>query len=135
MAAYNVVVFPLPVGPLTTPRRMLEAIVEGRTDVGPLDSFAFELLRRHEPQLAAPVRVIAQTALVPIPAVMASAAMPREVVEALRAGLLRFGQEPTTATLRADLCISGFAALDPKTYAVAEDWAREAEQAGMAVIQ
>lgn len=122
------------IGPLTTPRRMLEAIAERRTDVGPLDSFAFDLLSRHEPALAGQARVIASTDLVPIPAIMASQQMDAGVIETLRRTLLTLGSNPEHAGLCADLCISGFAVLDPATYQVAERWAREAEAAGLAVI-
>lgn len=122
------------VGPLTTPRRMLEAIAEKRTDVGPLDSFAYALLCRHEPALAGETRVIASTEPVPIPAIMASKEMDRGVVETLRRTLLSLGGRPELADLRADLCITGFAPLDPATYEVAERWAKEAEALGLEVI-
>lgn len=122
------------IGPLTTPRRMLEAIAEKRTDVGPLDSFAYDLLSRHEPSLAAETRVIASTDPVPIPAIMASRDMDTSVIEKLRDTLLAFGTRPEHASLCDDLCISGFATLDPSNYEVAERWAREAEAMGLEVI-
>ena len=48
------------VGPLVTPRNVALAVAEGRADVGPLDSYAHDLLRTHEPALAAALRVIAR---------------------------------------------------------------------------
>jgi ABC-type phosphate/phosphonate transport system substrate-binding protein len=122
------------VGPLTTPRRMLEAIAEMRTDVGPLDSFAYDLLSRHEPALSAQTRVIASTDPVPIPAIMASQHMDEKIVAHLRAALTTLGKRPEHKALCCDLCISGFAALDPSTYEVAERWARDAERRGLEVI-
>jgi ABC-type phosphate/phosphonate transport system substrate-binding protein len=122
------------VGPLTTPRRMLEAIVDGRTDVGPLDSFAFALLERHEPDLVAPVRVLASTDTVPIPSLMASQGMDPAVIERLRGAVLSVGARPELADVRRDLCIAGFARLDPAVYELTERWAREAEAAGLSVI-
>jgi ABC-type phosphate/phosphonate transport system substrate-binding protein len=122
------------IGPLTTPRRMLEAIAEKRTDVGPLDSFAFDLLARHEPALAAQTRVIASTGQVPIPAIMASQHMDGKIVETLSGTLMTLGSRPEHKTLCVDLCISGFAKLDPATYEVAERWARAAEAQGLEVI-
>ena len=119
------------IGPLTTPRRMLEAIVDGRTDVGPLDSFAFALLQRHEPELTAPVRVLASTDRVPIPSLMASRDAPSPIVARLTETLLDVGRRPELASLRDELCLTGFARLDPRSYDVAETWAREAEQAGL----
>ena len=41
------------IGPLMTPRLVLEALNQGKIDVGPLDSFAFALLDRHAPEFAA----------------------------------------------------------------------------------
>lgn len=122
------------IGPLTTPRRMAEAIGEGRTDVGPLDSFAFDLLCRHEPELTAPLRILASTPAVPIPALMASKGIAPEIVERLAATLCRLGSDPAQQALRADLCITGFARLDPASYGIAEAWAREAEARGLARI-
>lgn len=119
------------IGPLTTPRRMVEAIAEGRTDVGPLDSFAWALLCQHEPELTRPLKVIASTPVVPIPAIMASRATDPSVVGKLRAALLAIGHEPDQRDLLADLCIRGFAPLDPASYEIAETWAREAEAAGL----
>jgi ABC-type phosphate/phosphonate transport system substrate-binding protein len=78
--------------------------------------------------------VIASTDLVPIPAIMASRDMDPIVIETLRRTLLTLGSEPQHAALCADLCIAGFASLDPATYEVAERWAREAEAAGLEVI-
>jgi ABC-type phosphate/phosphonate transport system substrate-binding protein len=122
------------VGPLTTPRRVLEAIVEGRVDVGPQDSFAFDLMCRHLPELASQVRVVASTDTMPIPAFMASSATSAEVVEKLRAALLSVRDRPELAAVRADLCITGFASVVPDAYAPSEMWAREAERRGLVTI-
>ena len=40
------------IGPLTTPRRVIEALLAGDIDVGPLDSYALDLMLRHDPDLA-----------------------------------------------------------------------------------
>ena len=42
---------------------------------------------------------------------------------------------PSTRVICADLCIEGFAPLDPATYEVAERWAVEAEAAGLQEIR
>ena len=122
------------VGPLTTPRRVLEAIVESRADVGPQDSFAFDLMRRHLPELTRQVRVVASTPVVPIPALMAARDMTDAVVERLTATLLRVGDVTELASLKQDLCITGFARIEPESYAIAETWAQEAEAHGLATI-
>ena len=47
------------IGPLITPRHVAEAIVTGAADIGPLDSYAHDLLRQNEPGLASRLRTIA----------------------------------------------------------------------------
>ena len=56
------------IGPLITPRRVIEAVLRREIDVGPLDSYVHDLLRRHEPETAAKLRVVDSTAMTPIPA-------------------------------------------------------------------
>ena len=64
------------VGPLHTPRRVIDALLADEIDVGPLDGYALDLLRRHEPALAAALKVVATTAPVPTPLLVASASCP-----------------------------------------------------------
>jgi ABC-type phosphate/phosphonate transport system substrate-binding protein len=122
------------IGPLTTPRRMLEAIAERRTEVGPLDSFAYDLLCRHEPDLAARSRILASTPTVPIPALMASRATDAAVVQRLAGALTGMGGSDDERRLLDDLCLAGFTAMAPDGYRIAETWAREAEAQGLARI-
>jgi ABC-type phosphate/phosphonate transport system substrate-binding protein len=122
------------VGPLMTPRLMLEAIAEGRTDVGPLDSYAYDLLCRHIPDLAARTRVIASTATVPIPAFMAAEGTDPATVGRLAETLCALGGDAEQAGLRADLCVLGFARVKAGEYGVTEAWAREAEALGLETI-
>ena len=41
------------VGPLVTPRAVIDALLDDRIDVGPSNSYVHDLLRRHEPETAA----------------------------------------------------------------------------------
>jgi len=50
--AHGAALFSATVGPLVTPRRIVEAVVAGDADAGPLDSYVHDLLRLHEPALA-----------------------------------------------------------------------------------
>jgi len=122
------------VGPLTTPRRVLEAIADGRADVGPQDSFAFDLMSRHAPELTRQVRVVASTDPMPIPALMASRGADDGMIERLADALVSTAREPRLQPLLADLCISGFARIDPRDYALSERWAKAAEDRGLARI-
>jgi ABC-type phosphate/phosphonate transport system substrate-binding protein len=122
------------VGPLRTPRLMLQAIVEDRTDVGPLDSYAYDLLCRHWPEVAGKTRVIASTEVVPIPAFMASPGTRTEIVRRLADALEEFGDDPDQGKLRADLCLRGFQRVPESAYRITEDWAQEAEKRGLEQI-
>jgi len=50
------------VGPLVSPVRVLQAILDGDADVGPLDSMALDLWRAHAPERVASIRVLDTTA-------------------------------------------------------------------------
>src|SRR5262249_58597843 len=67
------------VGPLVTPRRVVEAIMDGTIDAGPLDASWHALLRHHEPEAAARLRVVATTVPTPIPCFAAAAATPEAI--------------------------------------------------------
>ena len=78
--------------------------------------------------------MIASTDVVPIPAFMASAGTPPEIVERLAKTLVTFGDDPAQAALRGDLCILGFARVAERDYQITEDWAQAAETRGLAEI-
>ena len=118
------------IGPLYTPRRVLEAVVTGAIDVGPLDSYALELMMRHEPELRECIRIVATTAPAPMPLLIASSECPLDVIAALRAAYLDFGTASDTVDLRDWLCLDGFAAVDADAYALTVRWDAEAKAAG-----
>ena len=100
------------VGPLVTPRNVALAVAEGRADVGPLDSYAHDLLRRHEPALAARLRVIARTSG---DAHSAARGRPWHGRRRTRGGCgrrsLPSARAPGLAAARETLLLSGFAAV------------------------
>ena len=115
-------------GPLTTPRRVIEAVAEGRADIGPVDSYAHALLRRYAPELTRQVRIIARTEPTPIPLLVASRVTGAGAVERVRAALLGL----TGDALLEPLEITGFVAPLPReAYAIMEQRAQEAEAAGV----
>ena len=97
------------VGGLVNARRVIEALGAGEIDVGPLDSYYHDLLRAHEPALAARVRVLASTPAAPIPPLVATASLPAEALERLRAALSAAADAPELMQARAALLLSGFA--------------------------
>lgn len=119
------------IGPVLTPRASINAVIEGRADVAPVDSYFFQLLTRHEPETVAKVRVVARTECAPIPVLVAAPGVPGETLAALRNALTGVGDDPVLAPLLRQLCLTGFEAVgDPERYALTEDWDRAARAAG-----
>lgn len=121
-------------GPLVTARAVLDAVVAGGIDVGPLDAYWGALLARHRPELMADIRVVNSTALAPIPALVASSAMDGGAVTALRAAFAAAASRPWFSELALQLDLAGFAPASAADYAVSLDWARQAEAAGRLTI-
>ena len=53
------------IGPLITPLAVVDALLAGGADIGPLDGYALDLLRLHEPVRLAALTVIASTPFAP----------------------------------------------------------------------
>jgi ABC-type phosphate/phosphonate transport system substrate-binding protein len=120
------------VGPLFTPRRVIEAVLAGDIDVGPLDSFALDLMLRHDPDLKKQIRIVATTDIAPIPFLVASERCPDEVVVSLQTALLRFGDAAACAGLRDRLCLQSFVPVAIEDYGLMLRWDAEARAAGYA---
>lgn len=118
------------IGPLHTPRKVIEAVLEGHIDVGPVDSFAFATLSRHAPELVAQVRVVASTASVGVPLLVADASRPAAESGALAAALLDLHATERGRALLEPLGVARFVAPDRALYERTLAWAREAEAAG-----
>jgi ABC-type phosphate/phosphonate transport system substrate-binding protein len=106
------------IGPLVTPRRVVEAVAAGEADAGPVDSYALDLMRLHVPQLVSPLRVVATTPPTPIPLLVASPATAAEEAARLRQALLGVEHEAGLARVRETLLLRRFAAVDGATYAI-----------------
>jgi len=118
------------VGNLVTARNVLDSVRAGRIDVGPLDAYWHLLIARHAPQLTAGIRVLGSTAVAPLPAFVAAAATPAEVVARLRAAFLAAATRDWFRPLAADLLLAGFAAATADSYALLLEWDRAARAAG-----
>lgn len=117
-------------GPLVTARAILDAVREGRIDVGPLDAYWHALIRRYQPELTAGVRVLASTELAPMPAFVASRGSPPELIERLRAAFVAAATRPWFGGLGEQLLVRGFAAARRADFATTLAWDREAVAAG-----
>lgn len=120
------------VGPLTTPRRVMEALLAGNIDVGPLDSYALDLMMRHCAPLASQIRVVATTDPAPIPFLVAAAECPDDVIARLQAALWNFDAAPDCAFMRDKLCLDAFRPVDLADYDLMLRWDAEARAAGYA---
>jgi ABC-type phosphate/phosphonate transport system substrate-binding protein len=118
------------VGPLLTPRAVVEALLEGRADIGPLDSYAHDLLRAHEPALAARLRTVASTAPTSIPPLVGAAGLDRAVAERLGKALLEVAATPALHALRETLQLAGFAPITFENYRAIMTAADEADALG-----
>jgi ABC-type phosphate/phosphonate transport system substrate-binding protein len=118
------------VGPLFTPRRVIEALLAGDIDVGPLDSYALDLMLHHEPDLAARIRIVATTDPAPIPFLVAAPDCSVETVLALQAAVANFADASACADLRDRLCLEAFAPVKTDDYELIMRWDTEARAAG-----
>jgi ABC-type phosphate/phosphonate transport system substrate-binding protein len=118
------------VGPLVTPGNVARAVAEGRADVGPLDSYAHDLLRKHDPVLAARLRVIARTPETPIPPLVGATGMSPDDAARVREALFAIGGEADLASAKETLLLHEFAPVAPEAYDVLVADARRADALG-----
>lgn len=121
------------VGPLVTPRRVIEALFAGGIDIGPLDSYFHDLLLAHEPQTAGRLRIVATTEPRPMPLLVASERVGAATREQLREALSAASEDAAAAPLLKGLRLSGFATVEREAYGALLDDARAAEAAGYSV--
>lgn len=118
------------VGPLHTPRGVVAALLSGAIDAGPLNSYAFDLMRAAADDPAHGLRVVATTAPAPIPFFVASPDCPQHVTGALRAAFLAMGDAPELAGIRERLLLRGFCPVSEPSYDLLGAWDMEALAAG-----
>ena len=100
------------VGPTITVPENVKAVAEGRADLASIDSYGFDLLARHSPELTERVRVVATTEKTPIPMLVCSG----EPSADLRDAFLNAHTDPANRGLMAELLVGKFVVPDPATY-------------------
>jgi len=88
------------------------------------------LFRSTEPDFVSPLRVIASTAITPIPALIASSTIDSESCERLADAFRNAGDADELADARGKLRLTGFARPAAADYDVLRLRAREADQLG-----
>ena len=111
------------IGGFVNARNVIKALVAGKIDAGPLDSYYHDLLKRNDPAFAAQVRLVASTAAVPIPPLVATTQLLDAELSLLRAALLAVSNTPELALVLERLQLSGFAIADPRSYNVLAEMA------------
>lgn len=112
------------VGQLIHARGVIEALAAGTIDVGPLDSYYHDLLRRNDPTLATRVRTIDSTAAMPIPPMVATTALSGDELRRLRHALQAAMAADELAPIKERLLLAGFSVPDPSGYDVLAEIAR-----------
>lgn len=104
------------VGGLMNARGIIQALDEGRIDVGPLDGYVHDLIRHTDPDFAAKARIIQVTEPTPMPPLIATAALGEAAIGRLRDAFLAVGGEASLAGTRAELLLERFVVPELETY-------------------
>lgn len=120
------------VGDLVHARGVIEALADGRIDIGPLDGYVYDLLCHLEPQFAHKVRILASTDFTAMPPLVATAALDPALLESLQRAFLAVENEPTLTRVRSLLLLKRFALPQPADYAPVRERALAIEAAGPA---
>jgi ABC-type phosphate/phosphonate transport system substrate-binding protein len=121
------------IGNLITARAILDHVIDGKIDVGPLDAYWHTLMRKYASELTAKVRIIDVTDTAPMPAFVASPSLPTESVRRLREAFSDAAQKPWFAQFREALLIEGFAPAKHDSFDLTLAWDRAANAAGYLV--
>ena len=120
------------VGPVITPRASISSVLDGDADIAPVDSYVMDLLRLHDPQSIAGVRVVDTTGAAPFPPLVASRGIDGERLSRLSQAFLSAHEAPVIADELERLLIERFVTRPSESYAVAAERAAEAVAAGYA---
>lgn len=118
------------VGNLVTARNLLDSVRAGSIDVGPLDAYWHLLIARHAPELTHGVRVLTSTELAPMPAFVAAAGAPSELIGQLRGAFLGARGRGWFGPLAERLLLEGFAEVSVESFEPLLRLERAAKAAG-----
>ena len=119
-------------GPLHRQLPVIDAVLDGRADVGPVDAYGLDLLRRHGAERARRVRVVATTLAAPSAPLVASPGVDAVTRTRLTEALLAAHTASELASTLDELLIARFVPADPTAFDVMLDRQRQAEAAGYA---
>src|SRR5438093_13115227 len=105
-------------GPLHRQLPVIDAVLDGRADVGPVDAYGLDLLRRHGAERAQRVRVVASTVEAPSAPLVASPAVDAAARGRLTDALLAAHTAPELAGTIDGLLVARIVAAQPDAFAV-----------------
>jgi len=114
------------VGPLGGARDVVDAILAGRIDVGPLDSYVLDLIRHLQPDLAAQLRSIATTRESPIPLFIATGPIDPDLVRKLQDAFAAAMAAEELQSLRDTLLLADFVVPQREPYEILKARAQSA---------
>lgn len=117
------------VGGLMNARGVIDAIAEGRIDIGPLDGYVHDLLRHTDPDFTAQVRILESTEPTPIPPIVATAALSPLQLQSLREAFAAAVDAPELAADRDTLLLAGFRVPDSSEFDLLRSRAERVEAA------
>ena len=121
-------------GPFIRQRPVIEAVLDGRADVAAVDGYGLDLLRRHEPEMVARLRIIATTLPAPAPPLVASPGIDVATRERVTAALLSVHEALAMTTTLDELLLARFVRVAPEVFEIFLERERAAEAAGYAKL-
>ena len=118
------------VGHLVTARRILDSVLDGTIDIGPLDAYWHMLIKKYRPDLTDGIRILESTATAPMPAFVASPNLPADDVDRLRQAFASAATRPWFPDFKEGLLIDGFEPMSLATFDETLAWDRAARAAG-----
>ena len=104
------------VGPLVTPRAVIEAVADGRIDAGPVDSWFLDILTRSDPAAAGRIRVVETTPCSPIPPLVADRGIEDAALARMRTAFLGAAHDQAIAVALRSLRVDRFAVPEAAAY-------------------
>src|SRR5262249_58813407 len=117
------------VGPLHRQLPVIDAVLDGRADVGPVDAYGLDLLRHHGAERAARVRVVATPVEAPSAALVASPGVGAATRTRMTAALLAAHEASELKPTLEELLIARFVPADAAAFDVMLERQRQAEAA------
>jgi ABC-type phosphate/phosphonate transport system substrate-binding protein len=109
---------------------VIDAVLGGRADVGPVDAYGLDLLRRHGDERAQRVRVVASTVEAPSAPLVASPAVNAPTRARLTDALFAAHTAPELVATLDELLLARFVAAKPDAFDMMVERQRQAEVAG-----